>query len=302
MITTLSRILKYGLQNFQRNGWLSVATIAVMLLVLLTFQGVIIFGATGGKALEEFQDKIDISVYFRPEVSEDQILKVEEALEQVKEVKAVEYVSKDKALEIFKIQHQDESVISSALAELEDNPLLASLNVKAKDPNDYSTIASYLEGESLKSVIEKVTFKENRLVIERLASLVSTGRKVGLFVVLFLSVIAALVVFNTIRIAIYSNREEIGVLRLVGASNGFINGPYVVSGAIYGVIAAAATMIFTVPAVLFAAPYVSVFIPSMDLTQYLTANLFSLLVYQLFFGVGLGVVSSAIAIRRYLKI
>jgi cell division transport system permease protein len=110
------------------------------------------------------------------------------------------------------------------------------------------------------------------------------------------------VVFNTIRIAIYSNREEIGVLRLVGASNGFINGPYVVSGAIYGAIAALATMVLTVPAVLFAAPYVSVFIPSMDLAQYLTANLFNLLVYQLFFGVGLGVVSSAIAIRRYLKI
>lgn len=302
MMTTLSRVIKYGIQGFLRNVWLSVATIAVMVLVLVTFLGIIIFSNLGTTALAEFQDKIDISVYFATSASDSDIAKLEEALGNLNEVKAVEYISREKALEVFKEKHKDEEVITSAIAELDDNPLLASLNVKAKNPRDYSVIASYLENANLSSVVEKVTYKQNQSVIDRLTSIIETVQTMGVGLIIALALVASLVIFNTIRIAIYSNRDEISILRLVGASNNFIHGPYVVSGALYGIVAAVVSLILVAPVIVLAAPYVSVFIPSMNLQQYFFGGILTLFAYQLFFGVGLGVLSSSVAIRRYLKI
>lgn len=302
MATTLSRIIKFGIQNFLRNGWLSVATIAVLVLALLVFNGLVIFGVISGTAISSIQDKIDISVYFKDTAPEDDILKLERSIEELAEVKNVDYVSKDRALDIFKDRHKEDLIVSQALAELQSNPLLASLNIKAKDPNQYPQIVKYLETESTENLIEKISYAQNRLAIERLAQLVGTFQNVGLTVTISLALVAALVTFNSIRLAIYSNREEIGIMRLVGASNKFINGPYIVSGLIYGMIAAVVSIMIGMPVVALASPYLNVFIPEIDLQNYFFANLISLLGYQLLLGAFLGVVSSAIAVRRYLKL
>ena len=129
MATTLYRIIKYGFQSFWRNGWLSVATIVIMVLALLVLEGLIVFGVLARTAIVTLEDKIDISVYFKSTAPEDDILKLEQALESLAEVKKVEYISRDKALAIFKQKHEGDLTISKALGELGDNPLLASLNV-----------------------------------------------------------------------------------------------------------------------------------------------------------------------------
>lgn len=302
MATTLLRILKFGLQNFQRNTLLSVTTVAILVLALLVFNGLLIFGFISKTAIASLQDKIDISVYFKAAAPEDEILKLEKALESLSEVKNVEYVSQDKALAIFKEKHQDDEAISQALTELQANPLLASLNIKAQNPSHYPTIAGYLESENLKELIEKVTYSQNKLAIERLARIIDTVRNTGLAVTLFLALVAVLVTFNTIRLVIYSNREEIGIMRLVGAANKFINGPYVTSGIIYGFLAGVISIVLSIPIVALASPYVSVFIPELSLSGYLYSHLPQFLLYQIGFGVILGSASAAIAVRRYLKI
>ena len=157
MITTLVRIIRYGFQSFWRNGWLSAATILVMALALSVFLGLILFGVITKTAIATLQDKIDISAYFKVGVSEDDITKIETSVKNLAEVKGVEYISRDKALEIFKSKHSADPTIAKALEELGDNPLAASLNIKAKDPKDYKVIASYLENEKFASVIDKVT-------------------------------------------------------------------------------------------------------------------------------------------------
>jgi cell division transport system permease protein len=302
MFTALSRIIKYGILGFRRSGWLSAATIAIMALTLMVFEGLIFFNVSTKTAIESFQDKIDISVYFKTEAPEDEILKIKNSLESLAEIKKVEYISRDKALEIFSAKHEKDQTISEALGELKDNPLLASLNIKAYDSSDYAAINNYLSADSFKKSVSKISYAQNSLVIDRLTKMVSTVKKAGIFLTILFAAVAVLITFNTIRLAIYSYRDEIGIMRLVGASNTFIRGPYAVEGVIYGLAAGILSFVALSPIIYYASPYLNVLIPEMNLWAYLLSNSFKFLSYQILFGVVLGVISSTIAIRKYLKV
>jgi cell division transport system permease protein len=302
MLTTLSRIIKYGFTNFWRNGWLSVATLSIIVLALVVFESLIMFSALTNSALNSVQEKIDISVYFKSGAPEDDILNAKKSLESLAEVKSVEYISKDKALEIFKEKHADDPAISQSIDELTENPLLASLNIKAHDPKQYAVIAEYLEGSSLRDRFEKITYAQNAIVIDRLSKIIDTAEKGGFLLIAFLAIISVLVTFNTIRLAIYSSRDELGIMRFVGASNSFIRGPYIIEGVIFGILAAVLSTIIIAPALLFISPYIRVFVPEMDLWSYFSSHLILLFFYQIIFGVALGTVSSGIATSKYLKV
>lgn len=302
MITALARIIRYGVQNFWRNGWLSAATILVMALAVMVFLALIIFGVVTNVAIQSLQDKIDISVYFKPEVSADDIANIEQAARALPEIKSVEYISREKALEIFKSRHKDDAAISQALEELGGNPLTASLNIQAKDPNEYNNLAAYFQSEKLAKSILKVTYSQNQLAIARLARIADAAKTVGLVITLILAFMAALVTFNTVRLAIYSSREEISIMRIVGASNAYIRGPYVVEGVLYGLVSAFLVFLVFIPLAHFSSPYISIFIPSFDLLAYFYGHLVGLVGYALLFGVALGIISSSIAITRYLRV
>jgi cell division transport system permease protein len=163
-------------------------------------------------------------------------------------------------------------------------------------------ISAYLNNADLSKLVDKVTYNQNQLVINRLATIVDTVRGTGLGLTVALSVISVLVTLNTIILTIYSTREEIGVMSLVGASNKFIRGTYLVQGALYGFAAAIFSMVLMAPLIFVASPYIKVLMPEMNLLAYFYGNLPALLGYQLLFGVVLGSFSSAIAVRKYLKI
>ena len=302
MVTTLYRIIKYGLQGFLRNGWLSIATILVMILTLFVFLSLIVFNVLTNNALNVLRDKIDISVYFQTDTPEDEILKVKRSVESLAEVKAAEYISRDKALALFQERHKNDEVIIQAITILSENPLSASLNIKAKNPQDYSAISAYLNNADLDKLVDKVTYNQNQLVINRLATIVDTVQGTGLGLTIILSVISVLVTLNTIILTIYSTRDEIGVMRLVGASNKFIRGPYLIQGILYGLVAAVLSLALMAPLIFVASPYIKVLMPEMNLVNYFYGNLLVLLGYQALFGTVLGSFSSAIAVGKYLKI
>lgn len=301
-MVTLSRIIRYAWLGFLRNGWLSVSTIGIMILALIVFEGLILFNVVAGGAIESVQEKVDISVYFKSNVSEDSVLSIKRSLEGLAEVRFVEYVSREEALEEFKARHVEDETIVQTLGELDENPLLASLNVKAKELGQYDTIAGYLEAPNLEEMIEKVTYAQNRVVIDRLDKLVGTTERGVVGLTVFLAFLAALVTFNTIRLAIFSNKEQIEIMRLVGASNSFIRGPYIAEGIIYGLIAALVSFVVLIPIIDFASPHLANFILEVNLSDYFAGNWGKLALYQVAFGVSLGIVSSTIAIRRYLKV
>ena len=302
MFTIISRIFHFGVKNFWRNGWLSIATVAVMVLALLMFMSLLVFGVVTTEAISSIQDKIDISVYFKNTTPEDSILNIKQSIESLSQVKSVDYISTDQALSIFKEKHKDEPTISEAIAQLNSNPLQASLNIKAKDPQQYGDIAQYFSGSpAISQYIDTISYYKNQQVIDRLNSIVKNVDRGGLVLTLILAAIASLMIFNTIWLATFSNREEIGIMRVVGASNALVRGPYLVEGIMSGVIAAVIGIIIATPIAYYASPFVKQFIPNFDLLSYFLSHVFGMLFYELVFGIGIGSLSSYIAIRRYLK-
>ena len=138
MFTIISRIFHFGFDNFRRNGWLSTATVAIMTLALLVFGGLIVFGVITNRAASSIQDKIDISVYFNTNTSEDEILNIQQSLQGLPQVANIDYISHDQALDTFKVNHANDPTITQAVNELDTNPLEASLNIKAKNPDQYA--------------------------------------------------------------------------------------------------------------------------------------------------------------------
>ncbi len=302
MFTVISRIFHFGFKNFWRNGWLSTATVAIMTLALFVFGSLIISSVIMKQAATSIQDKIDITVYFTTNTSEDQILSIQQSLQSLSEVQSVMYISRDQALATFKQNHANDPTITQAINTQDSNPLDASLNIKAKDPSQYADIAQYLSSPDIAQYLDGLpSYYDHQTVIDRLTKIVETVNVGGFVVTLILAIIAGLVVFNTIRIAIYSNREEIGVMRVVGASNTFVRGPYVVEGMICGTIAAVASLIIIAPILYFVSPYLNVFIQGLNIFHYFYTNILRLFLYELLFGIVLGAVSSFIAVRRYLR-
>ncbi|MGB9608978.1 MAG: cell division protein FtsX [Minisyncoccia bacterium] len=279
----------------------SIATVGTMIVALSVFLGLILFNVMTNKAIELVQDKIDISVYFKSTTPEDEILNIKQSLESLPEIKSVEYVSKDKALEIFKQNHKNDETIMQAVSELNTNPLVASLNIRAKDPSQYALIANYITSSNLNNFIDSLSYSKNQVVIDRLVSIIHNINQAGFVITLVLALVAGLVIFNTIRLAIYSNREEIAIMRAVGASNTFVRGPYMMGGIFAGIIAAIISIIIFIPTVYFSNPYLKIFIPNFDIFSYFISNLLTLTFYQLIFGIVIGAFSSLIAVRKYLK-
>ena len=268
MIVTLTRVIKYGWQGFLWNGILSFSTISIVILAAIVFEGLIIFNVVGKAAIGSIQEKIDISVYFKNAAPEDTILNIKRSLENLNEVRDVTYVSREVAFANFKEKHKDEDTITQTLNELSENPLLASLNIKAKDPHQYSAIAEYLKGASLRNAIEKVTYAQNQIVIEKLNALIDTMAKTGITLTVFLAFLAVTVTFTTIRLAIFSNSDQLGIMRLVGASNSFIRGPYIIEGIMYGILAAVISFVIFIPVINFISPYIVNFIPEANVQMY----------------------------------
>jgi len=301
MITTLSRIIHFGFKNFWRNGLLSTATVAVMLLALLVSLGLIVFKEVTNKAVVSLQDKIDIVVYFNTNTPEDQILNIKQSVESLAEVKGVDYISRAQALELFKTKHKSEQSITRAINIVGDNPLEASLNIKAHSPDQYASIAASLNNPVFKDSISQVSYEKNKVAIDRLVAIIEEINRGGLALTILLAVVAGLIVFNTIRLAIYSNRDEIGIMRAVGASNALVRGPFMVDGMVVGILAAVFSLILATPIIVFLSPYLSRFIPGLNISQYFYGNIIGFLLLQMVFGMAIGTVSSFLAVRKYLR-
>lgn len=297
---TFRRVIKIGYLSFRRNGWLSTATILVIVLVLFVLGNLVFLGAFANTVLDNFESKIDISVYFTGDAPEEGIFQVKSEVAGLPDVSEVTYVSKEEALALFRERHKANALIADALEELGDNPLAASLNIRARDPSSYGAISEFLLQKNY-PLVDKVNYFENQAVIDRLSSIMSTVRGSGALLALFLAFVAILVAFNTVRLAIYTLREEVGIMRLVGATQWFIRGPFLISGMIYGVIAASVTTLAFFPLTWLAAPKLAILVPDFNLFQYFISNFAEFFAILLFTGVALGTISSFIAIRRYLE-
>lgn len=305
--TKLKRILRTGFFNFWRNSTVSMASVLVMMVTLIVIGGVTLAGAILDTSLAELRDKIDVNVTFVTTAKEEDILNIKHSLETLPEVLLVTYVSREEALEAFKERHANDQSILGALDELGENPLGAVLNVKARDPSQYGTVAEFLESDNALSqngvtIIDRVNYFQNKTAIDRLSAIIDSADRLGFLLTIIMAGISLLIAFNTIRLTIYIARDEIAVMRLVGASTGYIQGPFVVVGIIYGLVAALVTLLLFLPATHYLASVTSGFFSNFNIFSYYLRNFFEIAFIIIASGVLLGACSSALAIRRYLKV
>lgn len=299
--TNFRRITKAGVVSFWRNGWVSFATILVMVLALFVLGSLLFSNVLLSSAIDAVEKKVDVSVYFKVEATEADILSMKETIERLPQVENAGYVSREDALSTFKERHSGNALISGSLEELGDNPFGASLNIRAKDPSQYGMIARFLE-EGNFNIVDNVNYRKNKLVIDRLAAITLAARKLGIGISLVLGFIAMLVAFNTIRLAIFTSREEINIMKLVGASRRYIRAPFLIEGFLHGVLASIITTLFFWPLTFWLGPELQSFFGGINIYEYFTANLFQFFSILFLAGAFLGVLSSFVATRRYLKV
>ncbi len=305
--TKLRRIIRSGFFNFWRNTTVSLASVLVMLVALITIGGISFGSAILDTGLAELQSKIDVNVTFVTTANEEDVLNIKHSLESLPEVSLVTYVSRDEALEQFKARHANDQSILNALNELGENPLGAVLNVKARNPSQYASVADFLDSNSALSqsgltIIDRVNYFQNKIAIDRLTTIIETADLLGLLLTLGMIGISMLIAFNTIRLTIYMARDEIAVMRLVGASTGYIQGPFVVVGVIYGVTAGILTLFFFLPATYYLAQLTGDFFAGFNVFSYYLRNFLEIAVIVMGSGILIGALSSAFAVRRFLKV
>jgi cell division transport system permease protein len=299
------RIIVSGYRNFSRSGFTSIASILIMTVTLFVITSLIFIQAALNSSLNDIKEKVDVTVYFVSDAEEPSIQNIETTLRNLPEVKSITYTSQDQALVEFKERHSNDYLTLQALDELDQNPIGASLNIKAKDPSQYESISKYFESEDALSkgaltIIDKIDYHQNKVIIDRLTSIINGAKKLGFAVSLILVLISILITFSTIRLIIYMSREEINVMRLVGAGTRYIRGPFIVSGVLVGIISSIVTILLFIPVSIWMGNQMTDFI-GINLYTYYKTNFLQLFIIMLGSGVTIGSVSSIFAIHRYLR-
>lgn len=301
----VKRVARYGFIGFMRNGFVSLASVVIMTITLFVLAGVIISGAALKATLHDLTQKVDVTAYFLVGAPEADVMEIKAALEALPEVSEVIYTTPDQALASFRERHKNDRLTVQALDELGENPLGASLGIRAKDTSQYETIAKFLESkqtqEGAGASIDKISFFQHKTAIDRLTSIIHTSERVGYATAIILAFCSLLISFNTIRLAIYTARDEIGVMNIVGAGRWYVRGPFMVAGVLYGVVSGLLVLLLLYPATLWLGPASERFLGSFNVFSYYTGSFLFLFFIVVGSGVALGALSSFLAIRRYLK-
>lgn len=304
MFLSLARVSKLAFQQFHRNLWLSVVTITLLVLPLLAIHLVVGLGAVAEAATLAIQDKIDISIYFKPTVTNEAAISARESLLMLPEVKKVAFIPREESLARFKDRHQDDPIILESLKELSDNPFGAALAVTAHNPEKYQPILEFLADPKYTEMVEEKNFDDHRLVVDKINALMRNIRSFGLIVAGIFGVIAILIVINTVRVAVYTHRGEIGIMRLVGAGNWFIRGPFLLEAVIFSAVSVVLAGALIYPSILFIEPRLALMFSDVPpfLMAYYRAHFLVIFGGQFVGVLFLTIVSSFLAVRRYLHV
>ena len=300
------RIVKTGLLNFVRNAWLGIAAMAVMVITLTIILFSIIANATFANTVQQITDRIDVSVYLQDSVTVKQREELINNLKGLQNVESVTFISKDQALVIYKQQNAGNADLLTAISQT-DNPLPASLQIQPRDPNKIEEIRTFLERGDIKALQSDETSYsgDRKQAIDKITGATSFFRKAGIAGIIIFAFISMLIIFNTIQMAIFNRRDELTIMRLLGASTNFIRGPFIVESIIYGLVSGLLSIViiqalFSISARTFEASSLGILDINYSNTYFRT-HFFVFLGLQLGVGVFIGAVSSLIATRRYLK-
>ena len=316
MITSLLRILRYGAQGFRRNIWLSVIAIITMTLTIMTITIFALSNVVASHKYQEFNSKIDYNIFIRDSASQADVDLLRTQASTRSEVAQLVYLDKDQVRERFDqvFSHEDEL---KGIFTVDNNPLPREIDIRFKDPNQIDTFDSFVRQDRFAKVVEDTTYRVNRPVITNYVRITNFLKVFGISFTGFFILIAVLVILNTIRLAIYSRRDEVEVMRLVGGTRSYIRGPFLVEGVLFGFLGALIATIFCwvflhqlqlILATSFqdnSTNYISELFGGTfgTITSIRGFNdlLIQLFIFQVGIGLALGILCSYLAVHRYLR-
>lgn len=296
------RIVKFAFQDIVRNFSLSFMTVFILVLMLLSVNTLWSLDVLTKAAVEAVKKQIDISIYFVPEATDKNVDEIKNYVAMFPEVTDIRLQSKEEVLASFREQHKMQKEALDALDELGRNPFGPTMVIKTKEPEDYKKIIEALNVPEYENLIEAKSFDNHEEAIERLQNITNRIERIGFGLTLLFALISFLIIFNTIRVSITTQRMEISIKRLVGASNWFIRGPYLVESLVFTVLSVALTMALVFLGLRWIDPYLAVVLPSgFSLTNYFQSNMLMLFGAQALAVLLLTILSSGLAMRKQLK-
>ncbi|HRY36976.1 MAG TPA: permease-like cell division protein FtsX [Candidatus Magasanikbacteria bacterium] len=300
---SIYRIIKFSLQDLGRNFGLSTMTVFILILMLLSVNVLWGVDILTKQATSLVKEQINISLYFKAETTDKNLEEVQKYLSVLPEITEMNLVTRDQVLDSFKNRHKLSSEVLSALEELKENPFGPTLIIKTREPQDYKKILQAVDVPEYDALIETKSFEGNEEGIEKIQNITNRIEKIGFGLSALFAIISFLIIFNTIRVSIYTQRIEISIKRLVGASSWFIRGPYMVEAFIFALLSVSITFGLIYLALHFLDPYLSiVFSNGFTLTNYYNSHIILLTGIQFVSVLLLTFISSGLAMRKQLKV
>ncbi len=300
------RIITAGFNGFYRNRTISISSIFILVVTLSIIASIFLFKAVFNNSVEQIKSKVDISIYLKSDSSDATIISVKQKLLSIKNVKEVNFISKEDTLKNFREQYKNDAVTIKALEEIGTNPFGASYQVKANDTNNYNEIISRINEEGFladdKKDIDKINYVDIKDSIDKLNKIIVWFNSFGFIMIIIFAVMSLLIVYNTIRLAIFTFKDEISVMKLVGASDMYIRGPFIVESIIYGLLASIITISLFYPITKYIAARTIDFFGGYSVHQYYLDNALSLFLMLAGAGIVVASISSILAVRKYLSV
>ncbi|OIO46992.1 MAG: hypothetical protein AUJ28_01520 [Parcubacteria group bacterium CG1_02_37_51] len=300
------RAFKFAWQSFWRNFWLSIVTITIISLALISVSLLLSFNLITANVLDIVQARTEIYIDLTDQAKTAQIDFLVNELNRVPDIKEVVYVTPDQTLERFKATYQDNELVIQSLESLGTNPFTGSLRIKVQEIDQFPVLLEEISKPEYSEILEidNAEFYQARDLITSISSYSDKIEGFGFGISIFFILISVIVVFNTIQMGIYSHREEIGIMKLVGASNWFVRAPFLIEGVLYSVVAILIVLILFYPIAALIQPHLDNFLGeyTLDLVQSINQNIWLVLALEIGIAMFITVVSSFLATRRYLKV
>lgn len=302
-LLSFARIIKFSFQDIGRNIWLSIVTITILILALFSINMLLTVNMISKAAIGALKEKIDVNLYLKADAEEAKIMALKAKISNMDQVKEVQYISKAQALESFKIKHKNDPEILESLRELGKNPLTPSLIIKPENVDQYEELIASLN-KIKDDIIESRNFDDHKAMIGKINNITDKISEVGMLVSSIFVFITLLLVYNSIRVAIYTHRREIKIMRLVGASSWFIRAPFLFSSIIYTVVGVASIVGIYYFFITLLQPYIETFFIDYDinLVAYFNENFILIFGIQFLAAMAVNMLASLIAVGKYSKV
>lgn len=304
MLISLYRIFKFAVQNLYRNWWLTAVTTLVLILTLTSINGLLILNLMMQSTIKAVENQVDVSIYFKPNVSESRAREVRTILNRISGITSIRLVKPEEALAAFEARYERDSAIAEALKVLEQNPFGSTLVIKAEAPDVYKSVLETIAKKDFRDLIADHTFDDHVLLVEKVGKFSRRLNQFGITVSAIFGIIALLIAITTVRVALYTHREAIGIMKLVGASNWFVRLPYLIGGAILSMISVGIAFLILFASLPFIEANTAHFVGNgaLDLTQHFYRNFWELLGTESGGAVIINLLVMNFAVGRYLKV